>query len=81
MGNLLGNVQFELEHKGQKVKVSEHTVHEQQVYRLVFDNNIAPLVLTRLSTWEGKKWTSIPQGRQKEAEEFGVLIAQHLERR
>lgn len=81
MGNLLGNIQFEFESKGSKVKVSEHTVHDQQIFRVVFDDKRDPLVIARVATWEGKKWTSIPQGRQKEAEEFGTLIAEHLERR
>lgn len=81
MGNLHGNEKFEIEKDGQKILVSEHTVNDQQIYRLTFDNDRVPLVITRAVTWHGELWTSIPQGRQQEAEEFGKLIADYLKQR
>lgn len=81
MGNLLGNGKFEVEAEGIKIMVSEHTVHDQQVYRLIFNDKRAPLVITRATTWQGKTWTSIPQGRQQEAETFGQIVTQYLDRR
>lgn len=81
MGNLLGNEKFEVEVDGVKIMVSEHTVQDQQIYRLIFDDKRPPLVITRASTWHGKTWTSIPQGRQQEAETFGQIVTQYLDRR
>ncbi|WP_433903222.1 hypothetical protein [Sphingobacterium puteale] len=81
MGNLLGNEKFEIEADGVKIMVSEHTVQDQQVYRLIFDDERAALVITRAATWQGNLWTSLPQGRQKEAEFFGQIVSGYLDRR
>jgi len=78
MANLFGNNKFEIQVEGVKIAVIEHTLKEQQVYRLVFDDDRAPLVITVAKTWNGELWTSIPQGRQKEAELFGKEISKHL---
>jgi hypothetical protein len=78
MGTLFENHNFEIQIEGLKIAVSEHTLKEQQVYRLVFDDYRAPLVITSAKTWNGAIWTSIPQGRQKEAELFGKEISKHL---
>lgn len=78
MSNLLGNGKFELEADDVKIIVTEHTVRDQQVYRLVFSDNRLPLVITRASTWQGKMWTSVPQGRQNEADKFGIILSNHL---
>lgn len=78
MGNIFGNKNFEVHLRGLVITVTEHTVKDQQVFRLVFDDNRAPLILSRAKTWNGEIWTSIPQGRQKEAEEFGKEISKHL---
>lgn len=79
MANLFSNQHFEVEHQGLKIKVVEHNVQDQQVYRLIFSDQRAPLVITQLSTWEGEKWTSVPQGRQNEAELYGKVIRDYLE--
>ncbi|RKE47108.1 hypothetical protein [Sphingobacterium detergens] len=81
MGNLLGNEKFEVEVDGVKIIVTEHTVQDQQVYRLIFNDKRPPLVITRVSTWQGAMWTSVPQGRQPEAETFGQIVALYLDRR
>jgi len=47
MSNLLSNEKFELEADGEKIIVTEHTVQDQQVYRLVFNDKRLPLVITR----------------------------------
>ncbi len=69
---------FEIEIQGLKIAVYEHIVNGQQVFRLSFADNRKPLVVARAKTWNGDIWTSIPQGRQKEAEEFGKEISKHL---
>lgn len=78
MSNLFQNNKFQIQVDGLKVVVIEHTLKDQQIFRLVFDDNRAPLVITSAKTWAGDVWTSIPQGRQKEAEQFGKEISKHL---
>lgn len=78
MVSLFDKNKFEIRVEGLKIAVVEHTLKEQQVYRLVFDDNRSPLVITSAKTWNGEVWTSIPQGRQSEAELFGKEISKHL---
>ena len=65
---------FEVTYENSILKISEHTVVEQTVFRVQFPDGKKPLILTRSQTASGKIWMSIPQGRQKEAEEIGRLI-------
>ena len=81
MSNLLGNKKFEIASEGVTITVTEHTVQDQQVYRLVFGDTRVPLVFTRAATWQGNLWTSVPQGRQQEAEQFGRLIEDHIKQK
>lgn len=70
---------FELNYKGNSIKVQEHTVTGQTVFRVVFPDSRKPLVLTRAMRINYTDfWTSVPEGRQKEAEEIGALISEHL---
>ena len=70
---------FELDFKEGKIRVKRHFVASQTIYRIVFSDKRDPLVFTRALTdiathW----WTSIPEGRQREAEEIGPLIADFI---
>lgn len=77
MNNNGGN--FELAYQGSKIKVQEHQVAGQAVFRIVFPDSRKPLVVTRATRSNYTDfWTSIPEGRQKEAEEIGTLISEHL---
>ncbi|WP_130855590.1 hypothetical protein [Olivibacter jilunii] len=78
MGNLLGNEKFSLVYQGVRLMVRELTIQDQQVYRIVFDDGRDALTITRASTAKGRSWTSIPQGRLKEAEAIGKIIEAHL---
>lgn len=78
MGNLFESENIEILIEGVKIVVSEHTVNDQQIFRLIFSDDRLPLVITRISSVSGNLWTSIPQGRQKEAELFGKEISKHL---
>jgi len=62
------------------IKVSEHDVKEMRIFHLVFPDRRKPLSITvaeRRGTNE-KFWTSVPEGRQEEAEKFGKLIAAYI---
>lgn len=70
---------FELPYKDGTLKIQEHTVADTPVFRIVFPDRTQPLVVTRaMRSNYTDFWTSIPEGRQQEAEEIGVLISEHL---
>jgi hypothetical protein len=48
-------------------------------YRIVFSSRRDPIVITQAKSPDNSKfWTSIPEGRQKEAEGVGRLIDEYL---
>lgn len=48
-------------------------------YRIVFSSKRDPIVITQAKSPDNSKfWTSIPEGRQKEAEGVGRLIDEYL---
>jgi hypothetical protein len=71
---------FELDFKDGKIKVQRRTIAgNQTVYVIAFSDRRQPLVLTRATgTNIGRHWTSIPEGRFKEAQEVGPLIEQYI---
>ncbi|TKK64851.1 hypothetical protein FC093_21600 [Ilyomonas limi] len=77
MNNNGGN--FELAYKGSNLKVQEHQVAGQTIFRIVFPDSRKPLVVTRATRSNYTDfWTSVPEGRQQEAEEIGALISEYL---
>ena len=70
---------FELDFKDGKILVQRHFVATQTIYRIIFSDKRNPLVVTRSLTDNATRWwTSIPEGRQREAEEIGPLIANYI---
>ena len=70
---------FELDFKAGKSRVQRHLVANQTIYRVVFSDKRSPLVVTRALTDNASHWwTSIPEGRQQEAAEIGILIANYI---
>jgi hypothetical protein len=70
---------FTIEYEGLTATVTEHEVQEMRVFRITFIGLRKPLVITVAETAGGKKWwTSVPQGRQKEAEEVGRRIVDFI---
>jgi hypothetical protein len=71
---------FEFNFKDGMIRVQRHLVSNQTVYRIVFSDKRNPLVITRaLSDNAALWWTSIAEGRQREAKEIGALIEQYFE--
>jgi hypothetical protein len=67
---------FDIEYLGTRAKVTEAEIKEVRVFHIVFFDTQKPLTITvSEDRKEVKFWTSIPQGRQKEAEDIGKLIA------
>ena len=70
---------FTLNIKDVILNICQLYISNQVIFHVVFPDGKPPLVLTRATTHEQQRfWTSIPQGRQKEAEEIGTLIAEHI---
>ena len=70
---------FEIDFNGAKIAVSEHSIAGNRVFRLVFSDDRKPLTLAIGERPNGEKfWTSTPEGRQAEAEQFGKLIANFI---
>jgi hypothetical protein len=70
---------FDIDYKESKIRVQRHSVAGQTIYRVQFPDKRPPLVVTRaLHANANRFWTSIPEGRQMEAEEIGPLIAEYL---
>ena len=72
---------FDIDYKGQQVKVQILDVVGQRIYKVNFPATSptaagsGPLFLTRAKNAEGVYfWTSVPEGKQKLAEEIGALI-------
>ena len=61
------------------IDVHRHAIGNQVIFRVTFSNKRAPLVVTRaLHANAYRFWTSIPEGRQNEAEEVGALISEYF---
>ena len=70
---------FELSFKQGRIRIQRHFVSNQTIYRVVFSDKRDPLVFTRALTDSAAHWwTSIPEGRQREAEEIGPLSAEYI---
>ena len=70
---------FAIELNGQIVRVTDHTIRSARVFHLVFPNRKAPLNITIAENADGEKfWTSVPEGRQDEAELAGKAVAAYL---
>jgi hypothetical protein len=70
---------FELDFKDEKIQVYRHSVGTQVIFRIQFSDKKPPLVITRATHANAYKfWTSIPEGRQGEAEELGAIISEYF---
>lgn len=70
---------FEIDYKGKRSIVTEAAIKSRRVFNIQFPEGRRPLTITVGLTNEGVKfWTSIPEGRQEEAEEVGKLIAAYI---
>jgi hypothetical protein len=69
---------IEIDYKGESIKVQIIDVVGQRIYKVNFPA-AAPIFLTRAKNAEEKYfWTSVPEGKQKLAEEIGALIEPYL---
>ncbi len=70
---------FNLIMKGVEIAVERNYIGAQTIFRISFPDKRFPLIETRANRPQtGKFWTSIPEGRQQEAEEVGILISNYF---
>ena len=71
---------FTIEQGILKLNVQPHKTGDATVFVIQFSDRRQPLVITR-ARGENKPvfWTSIPEGRQEEAEKIGPMITAHYQ--
>jgi hypothetical protein len=70
---------FVIELNGQIAHVSDHTIKSARVFHINFQNRRPPLNITIATNSDDEKfWTSVPEGRQEEAEFAGKVIAAYI---
>ena len=70
---------FQIEHNGKVATVTEAEIRNRRIFYIQVAGEKKVLTITvgkRLG--EEKFWTSIPEGRQQDAEEIGKLIASYI---
>lgn len=70
--------QFEIVLNDITMKVSAHIVERDEIFRIEFSDGRPALIVHEALGGNRPFWTSIPQGRQIEAEFFGARIAEYL---
>jgi hypothetical protein len=71
---------FELELNGVKMYVHELDLPGHTAFKVVFSSNRKPIIVTRTHDYDRVFWTSVPEGRQKEAEGVGALIEDYFKK-
>lgn len=70
---------FELHFNEELLRIAEHEIKGKRVFYVNFSSGLKPLVIgVGLNLRDQKFWTSIPEGRQKEAAAIGKLIAVYI---
>lgn len=70
---------FEMQYKSVTMQVERLQVPGYVAFRVVFSSKREPIVVARAKGMNQPFfWTSIPEGRQKEAEGVGKLIEEYL---
>jgi hypothetical protein len=70
---------FSFEAYGVTITCRKLDISKEVAYYVTFSSNRQPIVIARATFRDSDaRWTSIPEGRQKEAEGIGTLIEQYL---
>ncbi len=70
---------FDLELNGVIMKVKKINLPGYTAFQVAFSSRRTPIVVARATNFDADKfWTSIPEGRQKEAEGIGKLIEEYF---
>jgi len=70
---------FDIDINGLSAHVTTHTIKSAMVFHIVFSGRRSALNITIATKDDGDKfWTSVPEGRQEEAELAGKAVASYL---
>jgi len=70
---------FDLDVNGVTLKISEHELAGKRVFHVNYADGRKQLLITiAIGANDKKFWTSVPEGRQKEANDIGKLIAEYI---
>ena len=70
---------FDIELNGKIAHVTSHTIRSAKVFHVVYSDRRPALNITIAENTDGVKfWTSVPEGRQEEAEFAGKIIAVYI---
>lgn len=71
---------FDIEIEGQPAHVSVHKIKSAKVFHITYSRHKPSALNITIATNDegGKFWTSVPEGRQAEAELAGKIIAAYL---
>lgn len=73
---------FELQLNSVSMQVYELDIPKFSAFRIVFSSPRPQLIVARAKNAEKTNfWTSVPEGRQKEAEALGQLIEDYLSKK
>ncbi len=76
----IGLEKFKLELNGVTMDIQELDLPKYTAFRVVFSSSRSPIVVSLYKDAEGNRlWTSIPEGRKKEAAGLGKLIDEYFE--
>jgi len=71
---------FEMKLNGVTMSVQELDLPGNTAFKVVFSSNRKPIIVTRTKDYHRVFWTSVPEGRQKEAEGVGALIEEYFKK-
>ncbi|PTQ92130.1 hypothetical protein C8P68_1145 [Mucilaginibacter yixingensis] len=70
---------FEIDWGGQPAQVTNHKIKTARIFHIIFPDGRPPLNITiAVNSDDEKFWTSVPEGRQAEAEFAGKAVAAYL---
>lgn len=76
-----GGSEFEITSHGVTLSVKRMEVAKAIVYQVIFSSKRKAIVVTKATDRDATQfWTSIPEGRQREAEGVGKLIDEYYQK-
>lgn len=79
MAALFQEIEFTIQHGATTIHCKQVDMQDRLAFHVTFSSARKPLLVVRAKDFNGSRfWTSMPEGRQKEAEGIGSLIEDYL---
>ena len=80
MQSLFPTEPFEIKYGNTSLYITPIDLTDRLAFRVSFSSSRKPLLVVRAVDSNGNRfWTSMPEGRQKEAEGVGALIEEYIQ--